>query len=351
LSYHFCTYFDSHYLPRGLALYTSLKKRCSSFELWILCLDEDCGRILKDLNLPEIHIVEIGELEAADPELHSVRGNRSLIEYYFTCTPSWLLHLFKKTQKDEILTYIDADLFFLQDPAPLFEEMKNASAAIIAHRFPEPFKHLERFGIYNVGWLSFRNDSNAHDILRWWRDRCLEWCYDRVEENRFADQKYLDDWPQRFPGVVVINHKGAGVAPWNIDPSTLITRTDGSIWVEEYPLLFYHFHGLKILRFYLFDPNLSTFDVRAVGIVKSIYAVYLKELRRVIKHFSFVQKAVRYNREQGLLSAFMHRSMLLTIGPLVFEVRLEKSLSGLKHLMRCIGIHRPESKGRKAQIL
>src|SRR5207237_1146927 len=78
---------------------------------------------------------------------------------------------------------------------PLFEEMQAKSIAIIAHRFSDAFRKWEWNGIYNVGWVTFRRDDNALSCLRWWREQCIEWCYDRIEDNRFADQKYLDDWP------------------------------------------------------------------------------------------------------------------------------------------------------------
>jgi hypothetical protein len=42
---HFCTYFDSHYLARALALYDSLQEHCAPFELFVLCLDNS-GRAM-----------------------------------------------------------------------------------------------------------------------------------------------------------------------------------------------------------------------------------------------------------------------------------------------------------------
>src|SRR5712691_2882118 len=214
--YHFCTYFDHRYLPRGLALYRSLKQHCRSFQLWVLCMDRECYDVLSQLDLPDIQLIALEDFEKDDQELLGAKQNRTLIEYYFTCTPSLPLFILNNCPEVGIITYLDADFFFFADPAPVFDEIADHSIAIIGHRFPAQLRHREQYGIYNVGWLSFRRDEQAFSCLVWWRERCIEWCYDRCEDGRFADQKYLDDWPTRFQGVVVLNHQGVNLAPWNL---------------------------------------------------------------------------------------------------------------------------------------
>src|SRR5262249_39830918 len=153
--YYFCTYFDVRYLSRGLALYHSLKWYCPSFRIWILCMDSATHHAVDELNLPEIQPIALGEFERGDESLLYAKQNRSLLEYYFTCTPSLLLFILRNYPQVDLITYLDADLFFYSDPSPLFVEMGVQSVAIIGHRFPQSLQHLHTLGIYNVGWLSF----------------------------------------------------------------------------------------------------------------------------------------------------------------------------------------------------
>ena len=139
------------------------------------------------------------------------------MEYYFTLTPSLPLYIFNHFGEVDLITYLDSDLYFFSDPKPIYDEIRTSSIAIIGHRFSSNLRHLDERGVYNVGWMSFRRDKNALDCLEWYRERCIEWCYDRVEEYRYADQKYLDKFPKLFNEVHIIQCKGANLAPWNID--------------------------------------------------------------------------------------------------------------------------------------
>ena len=266
--YFFCTCFDQHYLSRGLALHASLIAHCPGFKLWVVCLDAECLDILSRMRLKNTELIPLSEVERADEGLRQAKSGRSRIEYYFTCTPSILLHLLTRRPEADLLTYLDADLFFFSDPAPIYEEMGARSIGIFGHRFSEHHRSREQYGIYNVGWLSFRKDGNSLDCLRWWRERCLEWCFDRVEEGRFADQKYLDEWPGRFQGVAVLDHKGAGLAPWNMENYSL-RRQDGKIFVDGAELVFFHFHGFKVIvDGWLYNPNMASYGVRASSLFR-----------------------------------------------------------------------------------
>ena len=251
----YCTYFDHNYLPRGLALYYSLQRHAPGARLWVLCLSDACHQALMALDLPNLVPVRLADFEAANPDVAATRSTRSVIEYYFTCSPAWILFVLNSEPDLEWVTYLDSDLYFFASPDPIYDEMKDAAFGIIPHRFARGLEDQRRFGLYNVGWVSVRRRDDGVSALSWWRERCIEWCYDRVEGDRFADQRYLDRLPEMFAGVHVISHLGANLAPWNFADCHL-EWNDGNVEIEgRYPLVFFHFCGVKRSGGYYFNSH------------------------------------------------------------------------------------------------
>lgn len=242
----YCTLFDASFLPRALALYRSLERCEEDFVLRAVCMDRGSRDLLTHLALPRLRIIDIAEVEAWDSELEAVRPTRSRREYCWTATAAVCRFILTQAPEVELLTYLDADLSFSSSPTPLFRELGGGSILIVPHRSPSEGTQIT--GIYNVGWVTFRNDEIGNAALAWWRERCLEWCYDRIEPERFGDQKYLDDWPERFPGVKICTNPGAGLAPWNEERHRLTTDGKGRVCVDGTPLIFHHYAGLRVYR-------------------------------------------------------------------------------------------------------
>jgi len=278
---HFCTLFDRNYVFKAVVLHRSLLRHCPSFHLTAFCFDDEAKRVIDTLGLPHLSTVSLGELESFDAELLSVKPDRNPVEYMWTATPSLPLYMLDALPKLEEITYLDADLMFFSDPEPLFEQMGDASILITPHRFSAELAHHAINGIYNVQFLTFRRDNRGLEALNWWHDRCIEWCYYRFEDGKLGDQKYLDDWPERFAGVHVSRDKGCGLAPWNITQHD-VRETANGVYVDEDPLIFFHYHRVRLL-----EPG--PFLWRPPGYYISpenrrlVYDPYLEELAASVK--------------------------------------------------------------------
>ena len=279
---NFCTYFDVNYLSRGLALFQSLKKNCVSFRLFVLCLDEPSYFAISKIaqNEPNLVAKSLREVESWDKDLLRSKSNRSRIEYYFTLSPILPLYILNSEGPLESIAYLDADLKFFSDPKCLFEELDTGSIFTIEHRFPIHRKKDEIYGRFNVQCQIFKHDSEGVACLERWREQCLEWCYDRLEGSRFADQKYLDEWPDLYKNLVISKNLGAGLAPWNIDGFEIeLTNNQQELRVNNHPLVFFHFHSLKKIFGNLYFTGLSNYKVRIPkSIINWLYKPYVIEL-------------------------------------------------------------------------
>ncbi len=277
--FNFCTLFDSNYLSRGLTLYRSLEQVCESFHLYIFAFDEMSAHVLTQLSLRHATVITLKEFE--DPELLGVKPTRSRAEYCWTSTSSTILYVLQRFGVDQC-TYLDADMMFFASPKPLFDEMGDRSILITEHRYSPQYNKEALSGKYCVQFVSFKNDERGLTALRWWRDRCLEWCYARYEDGKFGDQLYLDDWTTRFKGVHELQHLGGGMAAWNIQQYDVFQKND-TLWGcerstgKEFPVIFYHFHYLRFLK-----PDKIELGRRTLtdNILEQVYVPYVKYLER-----------------------------------------------------------------------
>jgi glycosyltransferase involved in cell wall biosynthesis len=291
--HRYCTYFDHRYLPRGLAMIRSLRHMDPGCHITVFCLTPECHLALARIAEPDTSLVTLEELERANPDLLATKSTRSTLEYYFTLTGCIVTSLLAEAGPGDYVTYVDADLMFYSSVAPLYEEMADASVGLIAHRYHWWKANNVKFGYFNVCWTCFRNDETGRNAARWWRDRCIEWCHDYVDRDRFADQKYLDHMYRQFPNVVEIEHHGANVAPWNVGRHSVSRAADGRLVVDgDWPLIFFHFQGFREIEPGLFLINHLAYQAPLSDAIRDeIYAPYATLLAQLGKEVAAGQSA------------------------------------------------------------
>ena len=242
---YFCTLFDSNYLIKGLAMIKSLSEFCEDFEIYVLCLDKKTKYILGEINASYINCIELFEVENID--LLKAKRNRTKTEYCWTLASNFTWYIMNKFKDINLITYLDADLLFYSSVEPIFKEIKNSSIAIIEHRFAKHFENLEVNGRFCVEWNSFRRNKEGMKCLDTWRKQCLEWCFYKLEDGKMGDQKYLDEWPNKYNSCHIIKTLGAGIAPWNYSKYEIKNKYP-DIKINGEKLIFYHFHQFQILK-------------------------------------------------------------------------------------------------------
>lgn len=277
----YCTYFDHNYLRKGLALYLSLRQRSRPERavLAVLALSKRCEQILQQLALPDLLVLPLDNLEHEEPRLLVAKSNRKTVEYFFTLTPWLIKSALKAVPQAKRATYLDSDLYFHHSPAVLWEEIGTASMAFVEHRFSTDYADKEAFGRFNVGWNTFDRSTNAQQALSWWGERCLEWCYDRIEGEKFADQGYLTLLERQFPGVHVLQYPGINLAEYNLDNYSLTLNRRGP-QANGLPVVYWHMHCL----FEQQDGNYNTMlrpDLIADPVIEWAYRTYVNRLQMI----------------------------------------------------------------------
>jgi hypothetical protein len=272
--YNYCTLFNSNYLTRGLAMYESLKTHSGPFHLFIFAFDDRSFATLNKLQLDYVTVVSLKEFE--DNQLLAVKDTRSAGEYCWTCTPSIIKYSIEHYNLDAC-TYLDADLYFFDDPSVLIDEMGEKSVLITEHRYTPEYDQSPTSGIYCVQFMTFKNNQQGMKALNWWRNACLDWCYSRVEDGKFGDQKYLDDWTTRFDGVHVLQHLGGGVAPWNIQQYDLDKK--------EFQVIFYHFQNFRFLENDQLELSIYPLKRNVLRLIYKPYLLHLEQLKQMLLQY------------------------------------------------------------------
>ena len=304
--YNYCVLLDASYLVRSLAMYESLKKYIQDFYLYIFAFDKKSEQLLKKLNLPKVTVISLQEFET--PELLKIKKKRSPAEYCWTCTPSIIKYSIEKFGLDNC-TYLDVELYFYSDPSVFMKEIENKEVTITEHRYSSHLEHLNAiYGKYCGQLITFKNTVAGMKALEWWENACYTWCFAKPEENKFGNQKYLDDWTSRFEGVSVVQNLGVGIAPWNCDQYDFSKEKKGVKGMgkktkKSFPLIFYHFHSFKIFSEQEIRWSLSVYKINQ-KIIELLYKPYLKHLKEIQQKILVKDKNFQFFDKKKRLSAF-----------------------------------------------
>jgi len=275
---NYCTFFDRGYLPQGVALWHSLRRHEPEALLWVLALDDETLAVLRAVDAPGLHLVSLAELLAADQSLVAVQASRSRPEFAFTLKPCLCRYLLRDGRASGVLTYLDSDLYFFGPPASIQRELGEGSVFLVPHRYPPWHDDGARYGCFNAGVLAFRDDVQGRACLDRWREQCLESCALVAGGASYGDQKYLDEWPERYGADVrVSRNPGLNLAPWNWARHTCVVGVLG-VQVDGSPLIAFHFAQFRRVSARWFDSGQLEYGIMPLRLRSQIYGEYWNAL-------------------------------------------------------------------------
>jgi hypothetical protein len=284
----FCTLFDKNYLYQGVALHRSLVRHAGDFKLYALCMDSAAYDLLKKMGSQSLIPISVDEL--LTPEVTEVRARTTHGQFCWVCQPLVCRFILGRFGPD-MVTYLESDSMFFSNPDVLFVELGAKSASIVPHNFSAEFDNSADAGKFCVQFNAFRNDAAAACVLAHWTESCFK--YDKSAPHSYPGQTCLDEWPSRFEGVAVIEHRGAGVAPWNIRGYDL--RTDSPVpHVNGVPVVFYHYHQYGRLK--SGGHELGGYPMTA-QVIDCFYRPYIAELKQAELAVREIDPNFVYRRE------------------------------------------------------
>lgn len=322
-----CTLYNSLYLDKGLVLYDSLKACAQDFELYVLCMDEKCFDVLSEINESNLKPLHLKDIE--NEKMLEAKGNRPIAEYCWTCSSRLIQYIIDTFQSD-YCTYIDADMFFYQDPQSLVDEMIEAgkSVMMVPHRFTKENEHLApKVGTYCVEFNCFKNDAAGREVLNHWHNQCLECCSNLGDGIHWGDQKYMDEWLSIFPNSIhVCQSVGAGIAQWNISSYHHFSSEKKTVLYKDNtnasPVYFYHFATLTYRSRRLIDTSIichKGLDYKTIDSFYRPYLLLIDEKKKIIFRKYGVDVLVKKHPSSNKKISYWHR---LTSTPLGTYLRL-----------------------------
>ena len=277
----YVTLFDHNYAVKGVTMVRSFLEYNPKSSIKILCLDIQTNIILNDLFQDDsrIELFTLSDLDVTT--INSILGNRTYQEFCWSLASIFSNFVLLKFSNSVI--YLDSDIYFFRDIKPILREIKGSSIAATPHRFSNHLEHLQVVGNFNVQFVYFKNDFIGYEVSTEWAKQCIANCSIDQENGVFGDQKYLDEWPNKYSSSFKsIECIGAGLAPWNFDQYKILKMSD-DFTVDQIPLIFFHFHGLLLTKngVEIIQPQIySLYN-------KDIYQKYFDSLNLIRSHRFF----------------------------------------------------------------
>jgi hypothetical protein len=170
-----------------------------------------------------------------------------ILELNTNVKPTFARRLLEHHEK---VVYLDPDIFVYDSLRPIHDLLDRHPVVLTPHtlspieddKLPGEMEFLNS-GIYNLGFAAFNRSPAALALLAWWEKRCLEQAYNDQPRGLFVDQKWMDFAPSLCPDACILRSKSFNVAYWNLHERTVSMR-EGKPWVDDAPLVFFHFSGL-----------------------------------------------------------------------------------------------------------
>ena len=217
-------------------------------------------------------------------------GEEFLFQYNIlelnTAVKPWAIEYLFARGHDNVF-YVDPDIFFYARMTDVEQMLSTDTDIVITPHLLAPVADnkqpreldVRRAGTYNFGFCALRESTNTRKFLHWWQSKLTRDCVNDVDRGLFVDQGWIDLVPGLFENVGILRHKGYNVAYWNIAQRPLEKRDESRYFVDDQPLVFFHFSGIDPSDPETFSKHQNRFTLSTVGPAKGLVVDYVKTVK------------------------------------------------------------------------
>lgn len=348
MTYTAFTLCSNNYLSQAIVLGQSLLRANPVWKYVIGLVDK--RDITIDYDKIGFDIIDVDQVGIVD--LEDMVHRYSVIELNTAVKPFYFQYLFSKKQNEDVVIYLDPDIYVYGKFTELEEVMQTNDIVLIPHcQSALPLdgcipleEDILNTGIYNLGFIAVKKTEIGLNMVQWWADRLMTKAYIDFEKGLFTDQIWQNLVPIYYPNTYIFTHRGYNVAYWNLHERSIDKQ--GEDWMVSYaanlvPLVFFHFSGFNpeksmVLskyqnRIMLTEDNIlfQLFEEYAKSLIENRYSEYRKYICYYQKIHTEYECNVREEQLQKL--TFLQRYGRVCL--LYFKGLINRWLSKIEILM------------------
>lgn len=226
--------------------------------------------------------------EIGIPDFDNLWKKYSIIEFCTCVKPFYFQYFINNFADLEYLYYLDPDTFVYGNLNIIEKEFGMDGRILLTPHIVTPINLDNKMpteslflthGIYNLGFLGFKNPENKNELLDWWSERTYNLGYNQPWNGLFVDQLWFNLAPLFFNDIIISKNPGLNMAPWNLHERHLSQINGINMVNDDFILIFYHFSNYK----HNDSNNLAGISYDRYNFVtkkdlKSIYKNYHKHL-------------------------------------------------------------------------
>ncbi len=239
-----------NYLGQAITLGKSINDTNPETIFRIYLVDRILGRQAIIDKVP-FELIEIEKIEI--PDFEGMCNRYNIIELNTSVKPFIFSHIFANEPLVQNIIYFDPDIKAYNSFDELYLKLNDYNIVLTPHLLTPSDKHpygqpeanYLSTGIFNLGFIAVKRSGETMRFLDWWKERLVDQGYCKHEWHLFYDQKWMNLAITFFDGVYIEKSFGYNMAGWNLH-ERILNNSNGKYFVNEiYPLVFYHFSGVK----------------------------------------------------------------------------------------------------------